>query len=206
MRSSKPIILCIYGTGTYSLNLVPITRKNVYGERKIVPLDKDNNECKSAFVDEEGTGIYPAGSFSMCKILKDGTAYYSPKKKGESVLFEETEVYTGTSSSSENTLYPVSIDRARMLLNSIESVYTLEKGDKFELIKAMDGKVFTMGFRSGKNGSVKEAYVFENNGTVFLEVCKPAKKFLELAKKDQTYSVSDEPLIQELDDIDFSLF
>ena len=46
----------------YSAELVPLKRKSIYGERKVLALDKDDNECSRIMYDESDMTLFPKKS------------------------------------------------------------------------------------------------------------------------------------------------
>ena len=77
--------------GSYSAELLPLKRKTVYGERKIIAVDKEGQECGRILYDESSMTLYPKKSIGLCKLNQEGKIYV---KKMEETEFKKESEYS----------------------------------------------------------------------------------------------------------------
>lgn len=181
----------------YRANLVPLKRKSIYGERKVIALDKNDNECIRVFYDEDDMSLYPKKATGLCKLNKDGTIYSAPAKQS-----------TDKKQQSDDTRVELELLQdswAKYYLSyEVKDVYTLEGLDTSVLATLIGEKIFNQ-----KKFGAPHSWMFQRNGTVFFVCAKPSSNFGDYAEKNLGYQVDDQPLVSdvtELDDIDFEMF
>ncbi len=60
------------GENEFPFGIRKLDRKKLYGWKEVVAVDKDNNECIKATLDETGSFVIPKGGTALCTIDKDG--------------------------------------------------------------------------------------------------------------------------------------
>lgn len=194
--------------GELKANLCVLNRKNIYGERKIIPVDKDQQECKKAYSDENGKILIPSG----------GTAFYKDKESTDRTDFSY--VQTSFSSNEEENAYTSfeKINRCKKinrdnicgtdLLLKPKAVYRLEGFDQYNFENRIGEDIYAFNFVYKRKGPVYPAHVFCRQGTTFLVVYNQDTAFgnWNFLEKGQVFQTDDEELAVELDDIDFDMF
>ena len=185
----------------YKAMLVPLKRKNIYGERRVVPLDANNDECSRVFYDERDMTLYPKKSTGLCKLNEDGTLYSGKEQKAQKNNDQDTDM--ASIRLKELKLSPM-WGCLSHLNYTVDNVYTLSGYDSITLASIIGENLFEVSGYSIYNNT----WMFQRNGTVFLLSSKKrtAGKY---AEKNMGYQIDDEPLISditELDDIDFAMF
>ena len=51
----------------YQFEKKVLNRKKIYGEKKIIPVDKNGNECDKSYLNETGTSLYLSKCSSFCE-------------------------------------------------------------------------------------------------------------------------------------------
>ena len=189
------------GSENYQAMLVPLKRKSIYGERKIIPLDKDNIECSRVFYDENDMTLYPKKAIGLCKLNQDGTIYAAEKNEPQ-----EKESASQKNAGIENiNLSEMKKDTAKFYINlEAEKIYTLESYDTYAIAALIGEKIFYEEFSGGQ----RRIWMFQRKGTVFV-ICGTVRENGTFAEKNIGYQIDDQPLvsdISDLDDIDFEMF
>lgn len=196
MAKKNIVTLSFEEGGNYSAELIPLKRKTIYGERKIIAVDKEGQECKRILYDESDMTLLPKNSVGICKLDEEGKIYVKNpeeenlKKEGE---YSDYFAY-------DNRLIEISEDDAYLYPSVAKDVYTLEGYDAVEVARRIGEKIFRYKHRD---------LVFQRKGRVFW--LKPNKGFQvgEYAEKSIGYQADDEPIISDitsLDEIDFDMF
>ena len=76
----------------YQFEKKVLNRKKIYGEKKIIPVDKNGNECDRGYLNETGTSLYLSKCSSFCELTDEGLYVEKPKtqkKLDETLRFEE---------------------------------------------------------------------------------------------------------------------
>ena len=182
--------------GSYSAMLLPLKRKTIYGERKIIAVDKDGQECNRILYDESSMTLYPKKSIGLCKLNQEGKIYV---KKAEEPEFKKESEYSDYYAF-DDRLKEISKDDACFNPVEAKDIYTLEGYDAVEAARRIGEKIFRY-----KNRDL----VFQRKGRVFW--IKPDKEMQpgDYAEKSVGYQADDEPIVSDitsLDDIDFDMF
>ena len=173
--------------GSYSAELLPLKRKTVYGERKIIAVDKEGQECGRILYDESSMTLYPKKSIGLCKLNQEETEFKKKSEYSDYYAFDDM-------------LKEISKDDACFNPVEAKDVYTLEGYDAVEAVRRIGEKIFRY-----KNRDL----VFQRKGRVFW--IKPDKEMQpgDYAEKSIGYQADDEPIVSDitsLDDIDFDMF
>ena len=196
MAKKNIVTLSFEEGGNYSAELIPLKRKTIYGERKIIAVDKEGQECKRILYDESDMTLLPKNSVGICKLDEEGKIYV---KNPEEENFKKEGEYSDYFAN-DNRLIEISEDNACLYPSVAKDVYTLEGYDAVEVARRIGEKIFRYKHRD---------LVFQRKGRVFW--LKPNKGFQvgEYAEKSIGYQADDEPIISDitsLDEIDFDMF
>ena len=196
MAKKKIVTLSFEEGGNYSAELIPLKRKTIYGERKIIAVDKEGQECKRILYDESDMTLLPKNSVGICKLDEEGKIYVkNPEEENLKKEGEYSDYFAN-----DNRLIEISEDNAHLYPSVAKDVYTLEGYDAVEVARRIGEKIFRYKHRD---------LVFQRKGRVFW--LKPNKGFQvgEYAEKSIGYQADDEPIISDitsLDEIDFDMF
>ena len=196
MAKKNIVTLSFEEGGNYSGELIPLKRKTIYGERKIIAVDKEGQECKRILYDESDMTLFPKNSVGICKLDEEGKIYVkNPEEENLKKEGEYSDYFAN-----DNRLIEISEDNAHLYPSVAKDVYTLEGYDAVEVARRIGEKIFRYKHRD---------LVFQRKGRVFW--LKPNKGFQVgiYADKSIGYQADDEPIISDitsLDEIDFDMF
>lgn len=190
----KNIITFSFGRGEFSAEAVPLKRKSIYGERKIIALDKENHECKRILYDESDMTLFPKKTIGTCRLNEEGKIYSKApdeSKTGSEYRRDEKDWYI-FEELTEDSLFLEPIEA--------QEVYTLQGYDVLTVVRLIGERIFQY-----KCGDL----LFQRNGTVFLVKRKRGLGYGTYAEKNTDYQPDDEPIVSDInsvDDIDFDMF
>jgi len=190
----KNIITFSFGRGKFSAEAVPLKRKSIYGERKIIALDKENHECKRILYDESDMTLFPKKTIGTCRLNEEGKIYSKApdeSKTGSEYRRDEKDWYI-FEELTEDSLFLEPIEA--------QEVYTLQGYDVLTVVRVIGERIFRY-----KCGDL----LFQRNGTVFLVKRKRGQEGGTYAEKNTDYQPDDEPIVSDInsvDDIDFDMF
>ena len=188
------------GSENYRAKLVALKRKSIYGERKVIALDKDGNECNRVFYDEKDMTLYPKKATGICKITGDGKMY--TEKSGDKEVQRNSVM--------DKVDYAGIVHLKVSQVDPNCSVYKMEEeAENIFVLEEYDSKVIAQ-FIGDKIFSAYNCKIFQRNGTAFLVLnkCESVSRG-DFAEKNMGYQIDDQPLVSditELDDIDFAMF
>ncbi|MBP3561984.1 MAG: hypothetical protein J6J67_05735 [Treponema sp.] len=196
MAKKNMVKLSFEEGGNYSAELIPLKRKTIYGERKIIAVDKEGQECKRILYDESDMTLLPKNSVGICKLDEEGKIYV---KNPEEENFKKEGEYSDYFAN-DNRLIEISEDDAYLYPSVAKDVYTLEGYDAVEVARRIGEKIFRY-----KNRDL----VFQRKGCVFWLKPNKGVQVGIYAEKSIGYQADDEPIISDitsLDEIDFDMF
>lgn len=213
----KKIIFCFtkWCGENYTVELVPLKRKSIYGERKIAVLDSENKECKSCYLGRNGSQIYPSGGTTICSFNDDGTYKESkPSKADDSEVADFESGYGDNQYSSfqiPNLLEEYRNQNnflATNLVYPIKAVYTLEEYDVYQLLEMIGEKIFTFSFYSKPKSQGEISFIFKRNEKLFMTITdyKNYSTHTEYSSQKKINKMNDNLVVYDtLDDIDFEI-
>ena len=178
------ILIFILGN-RYTFNRKVLNRKKIYGEKKIVPLDKEGQECKRAYLNENGNKVYLSDCYSYCGL--DCNGQYKQKEK-KSLATDNTVVY-----------FRETDDISQLsLLFMPKQVYVLEGEESFSLAFEIKDKIFSSSCEEHYSNSYSSSYykqiLFQRNGNLFLiEKSNAYEKHFEHISKESNTCYADLP-------------
>lgn len=179
----------------YTAELVPLKRRSIYGDCKVIAIDKEDKECSRIMYDESDMTLFPKKSLGICRLDEEGKIYSGKENKEEMPVSE----YSGYWKFND-CLHEIPEDKRGLGSSNAKAVYTLNGGDTLILSRLIGEKLFLY------KGS---DLVFQRKGTIFW--IKPEKEVRpgEFAKRGKDYQPDDQPIVSDitdLDDIDFDMF
>ena len=179
------ILIFILGN-RYTFNRKVLNRKKIYGEKKIVPLDKEGQECKRGYLNENGNKVYLSDCYSYCKL--DDNGQYKQKEKSPAtdegfVSFRKTDDISQLS-----------------LLFMPNQVYVLEGEESYSLAFEIKDKIFSSyreeHFSNWNFSSYYDQIIFQRNGNLFLiEKSNAYEKHFEHISKESNTCYADLPCV-----------
>ena len=198
---AKELIFSIAGKD-YGAAPVKLERKKIYGWTNIVATDKAGEVCSSAYLSPDDALVIPSGG------LKQGTV----DSEGRWVEKSELTAYSEDGSEPLPT-YASSFDAPIALKekatpedfldNDWESVYQLVNAD---LAAAVGNDIykFDFSYRGGTNHN--DAYLMNTPSGLFLFAGDKQEFPLVSLAEETTIDDTEEPVEEEIDELDFSMF
>ena len=198
---AKELIFKLSGTD-YGAAPMKIERKKIYGWTDIVATDRSGNVCGSAYLSPDDALIIPSGGLKQATVDETGRWV----NKSELTAYSED-------GKEQLVMFPSSFDapidlkkRATVeefLDNDWESVYQLVNDD---LAEAIGDKIykFDFSYRGGTNHN--DGYLINTPGGLFLFAGDKQDFPLVSLAEETTIDDTEEPVEEEIDELDFSMF
>ena len=198
---AKELIFSLAGTD-YGAAPVKLERKKVYGWTDTVATDRSGEVCGSAYLSPDDALIIPSGGLKQAVVDDEGrwvekselTAY---DEDGQTVL----------------TVFPSSFDapielkkKATMeefLDNDWEAVYQLINAD---LAAAVGDDIYKFDFNYRASTNHNDGYLINTPTGLFLFAGDRQEFPLISLAEETTIDDTEEPLEEEIDELDFSMF
>ena len=198
---AKELIFSLAGTD-YGAAPVKLERKKVYGWTNTVATDRSGNVCGSAYLSPDDALIIPSGGLKQAVVDDEGrwvekselTAY---DEDGQTVL----------------TVFPSSFDapielkkKATMeefLDNDWEAVYQLVNAD---LAAAVGDDIYKFDFNYRASTNHNDGYLINTPTGLFLFAGDRQEFPLVSLAEETTIDDTEEPVEEEIDELDFSMF
>jgi len=178
-----------------------IDRNKLYGWTEMRAMDSNNKECKTFYTDRSGSIMIPKGGVSYGVVDTDGK--WVNKTDITAVHLDGTPAQIIPSSFSA----PIKLDKVvsieEFLDHAIATIYELG-GEASELIKLMDGKIYSFIFNYRDDYEGDDAFLLESKNKLYVLIGK--KLDFEFVGIEQTGIVSEEETEEVTsDEIDFSM-
>ena len=198
---AKELIFKLSGTD-YGAAPVKLERKKIYGWTDIVATDRSGNVCGSAYLSPDDALVIPSGGLKQAVVNEEGRWI----EKSELVAYdEEGSKVLPTMPSSFDA--PIDLKKRatveEFLDNDWESVYQLVNDD---LAEAIGDKIykFDFSYRGGTNHN--DGYLINTPGGLFLFAGDKQDFPLVSLAEETTIDDTEEPVEEEIDELDFSMF
>ena len=190
------------GGSDYGAAPVKLERKKIYGWTDTVATDKDGNVCGSAYLSPDDALIIPSGGLKQATIDSEGrwvdkselTAYSEDGKEPLSILPSSFDA-------------PIELKEKatteEFLDNDWESVYQLVNAD---LAAAVGDDIYKFEFNYIKGTNHNDAYLMNTPGGLFLFAGDKQEFPLVSLAEETTIDDTEEPVEEEIDELDFSMF
>jgi len=197
----KPIIL---NKNNYSsiFHLKKIERKKLYGFKKRLAIDENNNECKRASLTEDGQILIKSGMTSQGWFVEGGKQIESNEIGAIDENNNELELIPSTLGINQNLEGPS--DPKELLDLSITTVYSIIPDEISEDLKSSleRGEIWKFNFNFRADYRMETSYILKNENGYFAIVGIPYNiKMLtpnEVPPEDEDEDIGDE--------IDFEMF
>ena len=198
---AKELVFNIYGED-YGAAPVKLERKKIYGGTNIVATDRDGSVCGSAYLSPDDALIIPSGGLKQGTVSEDGRWV----EKGELTAYSEDgqEVLPTYASSFDAPIeLKCKATTEEFLDNDWESVYQLVNAD---LATAVGDDIykFDFSYRGGTNHN--DGYLINTPGGLFLFAGDKQEFPLVSLAEETTIDDTEEPVEEEIDELDFSMF
>lgn len=198
---AKELIFSLAGTD-YGATPVKLERKKVYGWTNTVATDRSGEVCGSAYLSPDDALIIPSGGLKQAVVDDEGrwvekselTAY---DEDGQTVL----------------TVFPSSFDAPielkkkatteEFLDNDWEAVYQLVNAD---LAAAVGDDIYKFDFNYRASTNHNDGYLINTPAGLFLFAGDRQEFPLVSLAEETTIDDTEEPLEEEIDELDFSMF
>ena len=198
---AKELIFSLAGTD-YGAAPVKLERKKVYGWTDTVATDRSGEVCGSAYLSPDDALIIPSGGLKQAVVDDEGrwvekselTAY---DEDGQTVL----------------TVFPSSFDAPielkkkatteEFLDNDWEAVYQLVNAD---LAAAVGDDIYKFDFNYRASTNHNDGYLINTPAGLFLFAGDRQEFPLVSLAEETTIDDTEEPLEEEIDELDFSMF
>ena len=198
---AKELIFKLSGTD-YGAAPVKLERKKIYGWTDIVATDRSGNVCGSAYLSPDDALVIPSGGLKQAVVNEEGRWI----EKSELAAYdEEGSKVLPTMPSSFDA--PIDLNKRatveEFLDNDWESVYQLVNDD---LTEAIGDKIykFDFSYRGGTNHN--DGYLINTPGGLFLFAGDKQDFPLVSLAEETTIDDTEEPVEEEIDELDFSMF
>ena len=196
---AKELTFTLSGTD-YLATPVKLERKKIYGWSSLIATDKNGEECSSAYLSPDDAMVIPSGGFKQGTVDKDGKWV----EKSSLIAYgpDEQPLPTYPSSFDAPIVLDKKVSMEQFLDNEWESVYQLVNEELAAAI-GQDIYMFEFNFRASTNHN--DGYLMNTPGGLFL-FAGDAEQFEWVALADQTTIDETEEVVEEIDELDFSMF
>ena len=186
----------------YGAAPVKLERKKIYGWTDTVATDRNGDVCNSAYLSPDDALVIPSGGLKQAVVDDDGRWV----EKSALVAYSEdgSEVLPVLPSSFDA---PIDLKKRatveEFLDNDWESVYQLVNDD---LAEAIGDKIykFDFSYRGGTNHN--DGYLINTPSGLFLFTGDKQEFPLVSLAEETTIDDTEEPVEEEIDELDFSMF
>lgn len=198
---AKELIFKLSGA-EYNAAPVKVERKKIYGWTDTVATDKNGDVCGSAYLSPDDALIIPSGGLKQAVVNEEGRWI----EKSELIAYDEegSKVLPTLPSSFDAPIELKEKATAEEFLdNDWESVYQLVNA---ELATAMGDDIykFDFSYRGGTNHN--DGYLINTPGGLFLFAGDKQEFPLVSLAEETTIDDTEEPVEEEIDELDFSMF
>lgn len=196
---AKELIFTLSGTD-YLAAPVKLERKKIYGWSALIATDKNGEECSSAYLSPDDAMVIPSGGFKQGTVDQDGKWV----DKSALVAYGPDDQPMPTYPSSFDA--PIVLNKKasieQFLDNEWEAVYQLQNE---ELAAAVGQDIYLFEFNYRASTNHNDGYLLNTPGGLFL-FAGDAEQFEWVALADQTTIDETEEVVEEIDELDFSMF
>lgn len=196
---AKELSFTLSGTD-YLAAPVKLERKKIYGWSALIATDKNGEECLSAYLSPDDAMVIPSGGFKQGTVDQDGK--WVEKSALTAYGPDDQPLPTYPSSFDAPIVLNKKVSVEQFLDNEWESVYQLVNEELAAAI-GQDIYMFEFNFRASTNHN--DGYLMNTPGGLFL-FAGDAEQFEWVALADQTTIDETEEVVEEIDDLDFSMF
>lgn len=198
---AKELIFKLSGAD-YNAAPVKLERKKIYGWTDTVATDKNGDVCGSAYLSPDDALIIPSGGLKQAVVNEEGRWI----EKSELIAYDEegSKVLPALPSSFDAPIeLKIKATAEEFLDNDWESVYQLVNAD---LATAVGDDIykFDFSYRGGTNHN--DGYLINTPNGLFLFAGDKQEFPLVSLAEETTIDDTEEPVEEEIDELDFSMF
>lgn len=196
---AKELSFTLSGTD-YLAAPVKLERKKIYGWSALIATDKNGEECLSAYLSPDDAMVIPSGGFKQGTVDQDGK--WVEKSALTAYGPDDQPLPTYPSSFDAPIVLNKKVSIEQFLDNEWEAVYQLQNE---ELAAAVGQDIYLFEFNYRASTNHNDGYLLNTPGGLFL-FAGDAEQFEWVALADQTTIDETEEVVEEIDDLDFSMF
>ena len=196
---AKELSFTLSGTD-YLAAPVKLERKKIYGWSALIATDKNGEECLSAYLSPDDAMVIPSGGFKQGTVDQDGK--WVEKSALTAYGPDDQPLPTYPSSFDAPIVLNKKVSVEQFLDNEWEAVYQLQNE---ELAAAVGQDIYLFEFNYRASTNHNDGYLLNTPGGLFL-FAGDAEQFEWVALADQTTIDETEEVVEEIDDLDFSMF
>ena len=198
---AKELVFKLAGAD-YSAAPVKLERKKIYGWTDTVATDKDGNVCGSAYLSPDDALVIPSGGLQQATV--DEAGRWVDKSELTAYSEDGQEVLPVLPSSFDAPIeLKAKATTEEFLDNDWESVYQLVNADLAAAI-GDDIYKFDFSYRGGTNHN--DGYLMATPAGLFLFAGDKQEFPLVSLAEETTIDDTEEPVEEEIDELDFSMF
>ena len=198
---AKELLFQLAGTN-YSAAPVKLERKKIYGWTTIVATDRDGSVCSSAYLSPDDALVIPSGGLKQGIVDSDGRWV---EKSGLTAYSENGQEVLPTFASSFDA--PIELKQKatteEFLDNDWESMYQLVNAD---LAAAVGDDIYKFDFCYSGGTNHNDGYLMATPAGLFLFAGDKQEFPLVSLAEETTIDDTEEPVEEEIDELDFSMF
>ena len=198
---AKELIFKLSGA-EYNAAPVKVERKKIYGWTDTVATDKNGDVCGSAYLSPDDALIIPSGGLKQAVVSEEGRWI----EKSELIAYDEegSKVLPTLPSSFDAPIeLKIKATAEEFLDNDWESVYQLVNPD---LATAVGDDIYKFDFSYSGGTNQNDAYLVNTPGGLFLFAGDKQEFPLVSLAEETTIDDTEEPVEEEIDELDFSMF
>ena len=186
----------------YSAAPVKLERKKIYGWTSIVATDRAGDVCNSVYLSPDDSLIIPSGGLKQATV--DSNGRWVEKNELTAYSADGTEALPVVPSSFDAPIeLSAKATPEEFLDNDWESVYQLTNPD---LAAAVGNDIYKFEFSYRGGNNLNDAYLMNTPGGLFLFAGDKQEFPLVSLAEETTIDDTEEPVEEEIDDLDFSMF
>tara|TARA_Y100000741_G_C18073903_1_gene485799 strand:- start:46 stop:648 length:603 start_codon:yes stop_codon:yes gene_type:complete len=195
--------ICIELNGKSSkFGFSKISREKMYGSKKTVVVDKDDNPCDRGIIPIDGDVIIPKGGTSTLYINDNFQMFSRKDLEMYNLEGEKIEKIPGTLNVEQKASI---VDQDRLLDHSVTSLYSLEPSEiDDETQKALDeGKILETNFNYYAGYNLSTLFIMKTSESIFGLVGEPTN--FEYCTHDAGEILVEDEESEDFDDMDFGM-
>ncbi len=196
---AKELIFSLSGTN-YAAAPVKLDRKKIYGWSALVATDKNGEVCTSAYLSPDDALIIPSGGLKHATV--DDTGRWVDKAALKAYDNDGNELILYPSSFDAPIPLTQTVNTEQFLDNDWEAVYQIVND---ELAAAVGEAIYKFDFNYRESTNHNDGYLINTPSGLFLFAGDP-QPFELVSLAEQTTIDENEEVIEEIDELDFSMF
>lgn len=190
----------ILGGNAFAAAPVKLERKKIYGWSSLIATDRDGNICTSAYISPEDSLMIPAGAAKMATVDENGFIV----KKSDLIAYDADGKELQTVPSSFDS--PIDLTRnatdEEFLDHEWTSVYQIQNSD---LATAVGPHIYSFPFSYSGGTTLQDGFLMNSPAGLFLFAGTPVDFSPVSLNEEAVIDESEEEVVDDIDDLDFSM-